>query len=68
MDVLEREWFLMQHGRMVSARVFPRGGVTEIRVIANGFAIGSLMLLAKMRAAGFIAIQASGSWSAKWVA
>src|SRR5438105_2999669 len=57
LNVLERERLLVEHRRHILAGPLPRGDVRELVVVAEGLAIGGLMLLAKMSTARLFAMQ-----------
>src|SRR4051812_46056722 len=56
-DVLELEVFLVQARCRRIARPFPRADVREVLVVAFGFALGALMLLAEVAPAALLAVQ-----------
>ncbi len=57
MDVVELERLLIQYGELIGSGVFPGGNVGEMFVIAESFAIRSLILFAEMSAAAFVAME-----------
>src|SRR5207302_10137559 len=56
-DFFVNQRLLLQHRRLVRPLIFPRRYVGEMVVIAFGFAVFSLALLAEMAAAGFVAVE-----------
>src|SRR5579883_238431 len=56
MHVLEPQRLLIEK-RRIAAVVLPRRDVAEAGVVAQRLPVGSLVLLAEMRAAGFVAVQ-----------
>ena len=56
-DFFIKERLFVQNRRFLRPVIFPSGDVTEVFIIALGFAFGGLKLLAEMAAAGFAAVQ-----------
>src|SRR3974390_1070603 len=56
-DVVEGEGLFVEDGGLVWPGIFPGGDVGVVGVVAEGFAFGSLVLLAEVAAAGFVALE-----------
>src|SRR5690606_14149623 len=55
LDVLEMQRLLVADRRLVVALVLPHRDVGELLVVAEGLAVGGLVLLAEVAAAGLLA-------------
>src|SRR5215470_4378683 len=55
--VLEVEWFRVPNRCGIFARIFPRGGVRKLLVVAQSFALLRLVLFTKVRAARLLTLQ-----------